>query len=179
MSIKRFSVLLISVLGTLAVFVPALYATLSVGTRAPNIVLSTLDGRTFRLSNTYRPPNKAVVLEFMSIYCPHCAAVAPYMVKLHDKYAKSGLSVVSVAVDQNKPDITDFIHHYGIDYTVGLDSNAKAADLYKVEGVPTIYIIDRRGKIRYVHEGFPLSSQDQKREAALIGSEVQTVLSGR
>jgi peroxiredoxin len=48
--------------------------------------------------------------------------------------------------------------------------------IYKVEGIPSTYIIDKNGVIRFVHSGFPSDPESQKAEIDKMESEIKSVI---
>lgn len=150
----------------------AVIANLSVGAKAPNFTLPTLDGKSFTLQNSFKQPAKVVVLDIWATWCPPCRAEIPFIIELNKKYKDKGLLVVGVSLDQSKSDVSAFVKKQKIDYTICSDPNAATVgDKYQVKGIPATYIIDKKGVIRFVHSGFGGES-----EMAKIDKEVASLL---
>lgn len=161
-----------------AVSATAAYAQLSAGTKAPDFTLPTLSGETFTLSKCFGDNPSVVVLDIWATWCPPCRAEIPYLIDLQTKYQeKKNVQIVGVSIDQDKNKVADFAKSQAINYTVVLDSGgSKVGSSYKVLGIPTTYIIDKKGVIRYVHGGFPREQSEQKKEIAKVESEIKTLL---
>lgn len=133
----------------------AVIANLSAGTKAPNFTLPTLDGKTFTLESCFKQPGKVVVLDIWATWCPPCRAEIPFIIKMQKKYAGKGVTIVGVAIDEQKAVVSAFVKKTGINYTICWDPNGKAiGGKYQVRGIPATYVIDKKGVIRFVHSGF-------------------------
>ncbi|MCC6484976.1 MAG: TlpA family protein disulfide reductase [Armatimonadetes bacterium] len=67
------------------------------GSKAPDFSVRDIKGGTFKLSS-YK--GKVVFLNFWATWCPPCRAEFPEIVKLNNAYAKKGVKIASVSVDQ-------------------------------------------------------------------------------
>lgn len=115
------------------------------GVQAPDFELVSLDGRKVKLSD-YR--GKAVLLNFWATWCPPCKIEMPWFVDLQNKYAKDGLVVLGVAMDDSEPrKISEFAHEMGVNYPVLLGNDQVSDDYGDVQYLPTTFYIDREGKI--------------------------------
>jgi len=152
----RRRVLIVALLVVAAALVSsAVIANLSAGTRAPNFTLPTLDARSFTLANCFKQRGKVVLLDIWATWCPPCRAEIPFIINLQKKYAKKGVMIVGVAIDEKKADVSAFVTKMGINYTICLDPNGQAiSGKYQVRGIPATYVIDKKGVIRFVHSGF-------------------------
>ena len=131
---------------------------LKVGDTAPAFVLSDLEGKNFDLSKEM--PQKAHLLVFWSIFCEPCKAEMPLIQRLYEQYRDKGLSVLAIAMDGDpmKKSIQGLVKQQGYTFRVFIDKLAKdesfvVADPYGVAGTPTIYVVDRAGKIAFSEIG--------------------------
>ncbi|MDH5183222.1 MAG: TlpA family protein disulfide reductase [Gammaproteobacteria bacterium] len=128
--------------------------------KAPNFSLKTLDKKTIKLSS-YK--GKVVYLDFWASWCEPCRKSFPWMRKLQSKYKKQGLRVITINLDKDKAELKRFLRDFRINFPVGLDPNGKVAQRYRVKAMPSSYLIDRKGRVRYVHLGF-LQKDEKKTE---------------
>lgn len=77
------------------------------------------------------------------------------MQSLHEKYKDRGVVVVGIDPYDSpvKDEMVTFLAKRGITYTV-LFSDHKLTETYHVHGFPTLFILDRDGKIVDIHTGF-------------------------
>lgn len=99
-------------------------------------------------------PGKVTIVDFWATYCAPCMKYFPKLQALHDKYKGKGLEIASVSVDEDENGVLAFAQTHGAKFPVGWDKGLKVADLYKPPRMPTMYVVDKKGIIRYVHAGY-------------------------
>jgi peroxiredoxin len=115
------------------------------GVRAPDFTLSSLDGRKVKLSD-FR--GKAVLLNFWATWCPPCKVEMPWFEDLQRQYAKDGLVVLGIAMDDSEPaSIARFASELGVNYQVLLGTDQVSDDYGDVQLLPTTFYIGRDGTI--------------------------------
>lgn len=118
---------------------------------APNFTLQDAGGSPVKLSD-YR--GKAVLLNFWATWCGPCAIEIPWFKEFEQQYKSRGFEVLGVSMDEDgwkvvKPYVTE----HQINYRIVL-GNDSVSQLYGgVESLPTSFIIDRNGKVAFVHVG--------------------------
>lgn len=125
---------------------PASAASPAVGTLAPDFTLKSADGRTMSLSDLR---GHVVVLNFFATWCPPCRAETPDLVAASKKYAKSDVIFFGVDDREQAPLVQVWAKNNGVRYPLVMDSTASVEDNYDVRAIPTTYILDRNGVIRY------------------------------
>jgi peroxiredoxin len=127
------------------------------GAVAPDFAIKDTDGvlYDYKAEKGKRP----TLLVFWSIFCEPCRFEMPVIQKLHDKY-KDSVQVVSVALDGEplRNSIVGFVKQEGYTFRVLVDEldekeMFKVADPYGVAGTPTVYIVDRAGKVALAKVG--------------------------
>jgi thiol-disulfide isomerase/thioredoxin len=112
---------------------------------APDFALPSLGGETVRLSSF---AGKVVLLDFWATWCPPCLQALPNLAGLHRDYAKRGLVVLGIALDrEGAAAVEPVAREEALPYPVLLGSRETANLFGKVEFLPTIFVIDRQGRI--------------------------------
>ncbi len=113
---------------------------------------------------------KVVLVDFWASWCGPCREEMPVLEALHKKYAKDGLVIVGVNIDNNPKKMNNFLKGTPASFRVVHDRKLAVASKYEPATMPSSYFIGRDGKIRYVHEGF------RKKDAADLEHRIQTLL---
>jgi thiol-disulfide isomerase/thioredoxin len=110
---------------------------------APAFNLPDLDGRT-RALEEFLGANH-ILLEFMSLDCPHCRDMAPILARLHAAYGKR-IQFLTVAFERNPRRVRVFAEQekHAWPYLLG---NQTTIDAYRLEGVPTFFLVTPDGRI--------------------------------
>lgn len=123
-----------------------------VGDTAPVFSLDDIEGKTFDLSKS--ASEGAHLLVFWSIFCEPCKEEMPLIQRLFEQYKGKGLEVLAIAMDGEpmKKSIQGLVRQKGYTFRVFVERLTKeesyvAADPYGVAGTPTLYLVDREGKI--------------------------------
>ncbi len=90
---------------------------------------------------------RVVVLYFWSDLCS-CAERLPKLNKFYRQNRGKGLAILAVNVGQTRERVASYLKKNALEYTVLLDEKKDTAKSYGVTELPTVYIIDRTGKIR-------------------------------
>jgi peroxiredoxin len=115
------------------------------GVQAPDFTLISLDGTKVKLSD-YR--GKAVLLNFWATWCSPCKVEMPWFEDLQKQYARDGLVVLGVAMDDSGPaKIAQFASEVGVNYPVLLGTDKISDDYGNVQYLPTTFYIGRDGLI--------------------------------
>jgi peroxiredoxin len=119
---------------------------LEVGNVAPDFQLQTLAGETVKLSD-YK--GQRVMLNFWATWCPPCRAEMPDMEKFYQKKGVAILAVNLTETEATMQDIHDFVDEFGLTFPILLDKKIEVATTYQIGPIPTSYMIDSDGIIRY------------------------------
>lgn len=144
----------------LAVAVSIGWAAVKVGQKAPDFKLPSVSGKQVSLNDLRKDASKngapkVVLIDFWATWCGPCRNSIPHIQKLHEKYSKKGVSIVGISVDDKGAKVVKpFVEKNKLTYTILLDQKSEAADKYGVRAIPSIFIIDKKGVVRYIHEGF-------------------------
>jgi thiol-disulfide isomerase/thioredoxin len=134
------------------------------GKDAPDMVLKTLDGKDFKLSEL---KGNVVVLDFWATWCPPCRKSLPHIQAIsQDKdLAAKGLKVFAVNAREDAAKVTKFLKDNKYSFVVPMDAAGKTMQTYLVRGIPTTVIVGADGKIAKVFIGFGDNSAKAMDEA--------------
>ena len=112
---------------------------------------------------------QVVLVEMWTFGCVNCQRVIPYLVSWHEKFNEAGLVIIGnhypeFSFEQDLSNLQNAIERYGIPYPVAQDNQGRTWRAYKNRFWPTLYLIDKRGHLRYVHIG---EGRYQETEAAI------------
>ncbi len=147
---------------------------LEVGAAAPDFAIKDTDGNLYSLASE-KGKKASILIIFWSIFCEPCRAEMPAIQKLYEKYRDKGLDVVSVALDGEplKTSIQGFVKQEGYTFRVLIDEldaqeMFKVADPYGVGGTPTMYLLDKSGKVVLGKAGLLKEEELDKAVRALL-----------
>jgi thiol-disulfide isomerase/thioredoxin len=126
------------------------------GRAAPDFRLSTLDGRSVRLSDLQ---GKTVLVNFWATWCAPCRDEMPNIVQAYQQYHDRGFEVVAVD-EQESPDIVrKWVDDFGMSFPVALDTSGSVGQTFRAgKAFPTSVWIDADGLVTDVHYG-PMSAK--------------------
>lgn len=113
---------------------------------APDFQLQTLDGETVKLSD-YR--GQRVMLNFWATWCPPCRAEMPDMETFYQENDVAVVAVNLTETEANLTDVADFKESFNLTFPIFLDEKNEVATTYQIRPIPTSYMIDSKGIIRY------------------------------
>ncbi|MBN9687355.1 MULTISPECIES: TlpA family protein disulfide reductase [unclassified Corallococcus] len=98
---------------------------------------------------------QVVLLDVWATWCEPCKDALPMYAQLQKEYGSRGFKAYALNVDEDVRAIPPFLEEAKVEVPILLDANALVSErLLKVRLMPTTFLIDRKGVIRHVHEGF-------------------------
>lgn len=115
---------------------------------APGLALKDLDGQTITLAKL---KGKVVVVNFWATWCPPCRREFPSMERLREKMSGQPVVILAVNEGETAETIEQFISTLDVQprFPILLDQDGGAMAFWPVRGLPTTYIIDKRGRMAY------------------------------
>ncbi len=121
---------------------------------APDFNLRNLQGERVNLKTLLT--KGPVLLDFWATYCKPCVKAMPKLQKIHEKYGKSGLTVLGINVDgprgQNR--VKPFLRARNVSFPIALDSDSGVMRRMQVNVLPTTLLITQNGEITLRQVGY-------------------------
>ena len=111
------------------------------------------------------------IVDFWATWCEPCREQFPVLALLAQAHQSEGLTVYAVSVDEDLAQVKAFVAANSFPFLNLWDQGgARHAERLGIERLPTTLVVDRAGRVRFVHHGY------QQRNAALIDAEVRQLL---
>jgi thiol-disulfide isomerase/thioredoxin len=117
-----------------------------------NFTLTDLKDKSHSL-NYYR--GKVVLINFWASWCPPCIHEMPALKKLKQDFTNKPFEILTLNVGEKKYKVRKFAKMLKLDLPVLLDTSSKTFDAWGVKTLPTSFLIDATGRVRYRIFGNP------------------------
>lgn len=113
---------------------------------------------------------RVTYLDFWASWCGPCRLSLPALNRLRETFSSEAFNVVAISVDYVEEDALDFLARYPVAYPIAIDTTGDSGRAFAVAGMPSGYLIDKKGMIREIHVGFRKGDEVilQERIAALL-----------
>ena len=126
---------------------------------AGDLKLQDLSGKTYELS-AYKN-KQSVLLFFWTTWCPFCLRSLQMLNKEYVNLEKDDIVLLGINAGEKPRTVERLVRNYQIMFKILLDKDSTATDTYRVVGVPTFVLIDKKGVIRYKGNSYPGSKIKQ------------------
>ena len=137
----------------------------------PDLELKDLNHQYVRLKDVRG--KQLTVVDFWATWCKPCLASIPKINQLATEFQSKGVAFWGINIDspRNQSKVKPFVRSMNIGYPVFLDGDQEVMDNLNVSVMPTLLILDHKGKIRFFHEGY------QPGDETIIRQTIQQLLS--
>jgi peroxiredoxin len=128
-----------------------LFSQMRPGQTAANLSLPDLNGKSISLSEL---KGKVILIDFWASWCGPCRHNNPRLVKLYNKYHGKGLEIYGVSLDEDMESWKKAVHHDKLVWIQVIDDKgweAQSASVYGVDAIPSSFLIDKQGVIRFIN----------------------------
>jgi cytochrome c biogenesis protein CcmG, thiol:disulfide interchange protein DsbE len=122
-----------------------------VGKAAPDLSIQSLDGK--RHISLSELSGKVVIVDFWATWCKPCRKSFPNLEEVAKTNADK-VEVIAISVDDTKDGIAAFVKETGVTFPIAWDEGHAIADRWGMGTMPTTFVIDPSGVVRYRHDGF-------------------------
>jgi thiol-disulfide isomerase/thioredoxin len=131
---------------------------LAAGAPAPGFQLDSLDGKPVNLAD-YK--GQVVMLNFWASWCGPCRQEMPILEQMHKQYHSKGFTLVGVNVEPDSRAALKWLKGMPVSFPILFDHESVASKLYEVQGMPNTVIIDRQGRVRFIHRGYQAGEENE------------------
>jgi peroxiredoxin len=124
---------------------------LQTGAQAPVFLLHALDGATIRYPDD--AAERPTLLIFFETDCPTCRLVFPYVQRLAELCSADAVNVIGISQD-NEAATRAFVEELRVSFSVALDRGLHVSRQYDPQAVPTLFLLDRAGRIVQTQSAF-------------------------
>ncbi|MSU47865.1 MAG: TlpA family protein disulfide reductase [Opitutus sp.] len=114
---------------------------------------------------------KVVLVDFWASWCAPCKASFPMMTKLQKDFSARGFTIIAVGIDEKVPAAVAFARKLAPAFPTLHDREQNLVKQVVVPAMPTSYLIDRAGRVRFRHEGFHGDTTERE-----LRKEIETLL---
>jgi len=121
---------------------------------APSFELPALDGQKISLASFHG--KKRLVLNFWASWCGPCKTEMPVLSEFYERHRKDAekFEFLAISIDDKQRDAERFATEMKLPFPVLLDLKSQAAELYGVDAIPALFVVNEDGKVTYAHVGF-------------------------
>lgn len=134
-------------------------------TKAPDFRAVDLEGERFSLEDLLG--KGPILVDFWATWCKPCIKELPYIQRIHDDLAESGVQVLAVTIDSPKSQaqVRKFIKSRKFTFRVVMDGEQDVFRKLQGKGtVPYVVVLDSQGNIRYHHTGYRPGDEKELRK---------------
>jgi peroxiredoxin len=97
---------------------------------------------------------KALILDFWATWCFPCHIASKQLAQIHQRYRQKGVVVLGISTDEDgRTSVLPFLKEHKTPYLIALDPKATVANRFRVEALPTIYVVNGKGVVIAAMEG--------------------------
>ena len=138
------------------------------GSSAPDFSLTARDGGKVRLADL---KGQVVMINFWATWCGPCRQEMPLLAQLSTKYEPLGFTLLGVNVEPDSAAAVTWLKGMPVTFPILFDTDSTVAGSFGVEGMPSTVFVDRKGQVRYIHQGY--KPGDEAKYADMIRSLVK------
>lgn len=132
-------------------FFAALSQAESMSGPAPNFTLKSIDGKNVKLSELR---GEVVMVNFWASWCGPCRQEMPILDAMYEEYQDLGFTILGVNVEEDPNAAKKLLKSIPVTFPILLDGENSVSKDYEVVAMPSTFMVDRDGNLRYKHLGY-------------------------
>ena len=134
---------------------------------APDFALKSNSGENLRLSEFQ---GEVVMINFWASWCGPCRQEMPLLDELYTQYQPLGFTILGVNVEEDSSKARQMLKENPVNFPILFDTKSEVSKLYNVVAMPSTVLVDRDGRVRYLHQGYKPGYEEsyQQQVRALI-----------
>jgi peroxiredoxin len=120
----------------------------SLWNKPPDFTLASTEGGPFHLYDNIG--KKTILITFLSVRDTFVRQVIEVMKSLYSRYKREDMEIVRIAVNNSSEEVAKFKKDFHVNFPILVDGQGDVAKLFGVTEIPTTFVINKKGKIRYV-----------------------------
>jgi peroxiredoxin len=117
---------------------------------APQLSLTDLRGNPVSLSEY---SGQVVLVNNWAIWCPPCKAEMPVLQAYYDDHKHNGFTIIGIEAGEPVAEVQAFVEQYGLTFPIWPDPSSEALVAFRNNSLPSSYVIDRSGQVRFAWTG--------------------------
>ena len=97
---------------------------------------------------------KIVLIDFWASWCGPCKKSFPVLEAIHKDYSDKGVVVLGVNLDKQSDLMSEFLSRHPASFPIVRDAKHQLVSLVGIQSMPSSFILDEKGNVRFVHKGF-------------------------
>jgi peroxiredoxin len=122
------------------------------GSPAPDFTAASVNGK--GKAAVKASSGKVLIVDFWATWCEPCKKSFPKLEDLYVKFKTSGMDLIAVSEDDENSGLTDFGATFGAKFPLVWDSGKAIAGKWQPKSMPSTFIVDKKGIVRFVHLGY-------------------------
>lgn len=118
---------------------------------APDFTLKSRGGENLKLSE-FR--GQVVMINFWASWCGPCRQEMPLLDQLYQHYRPLGFTILGINVEEDVSQAAKLLREIPVTFPILFDGSNTVAEQYHLDAMPTTVLVDRDGKMRFLHLGY-------------------------
>jgi peroxiredoxin len=104
---------------------------------------------------------QVVMINFWASWCGPCRKEMPFLDQLYQRYRGLGFVMLGVNVEQDSAAAEGWLKDTPVTFPILFDRRNEVSKRYDVTAMPSTVIVDRQGRLRYVHYGYTAGTENE------------------